>query len=88
MGEVFGGAYHGRKDADSVAELAAFLRARIAVDRIIIVQLQRTLLLNSARRVGRPLDQCCDVLSRRELPPLPCDVVFFSFALNIITPSL
>ena len=36
MGEVFGGAYHGRKDADSVAELAAFLRARIAVDRIII----------------------------------------------------
>jgi len=36
MGEVFGGAYQGRKDADSVAELAAFLRARIAVDRIII----------------------------------------------------
>ncbi len=36
MAEVFGGAYHGRKDADSVAELAAFLRARIAVDRIII----------------------------------------------------
>jgi len=36
MGEVFGGAYHGRKDADSVAELAAFLRSRIAVDRIII----------------------------------------------------
>ena len=36
MAEVFGGAYHGRKDADSVAELAAFLRSRIAVDRIII----------------------------------------------------
>jgi hypothetical protein len=36
MGEVFGGAYRGRKDADSVAELAAFLRSRIAVDRIII----------------------------------------------------
>ena len=36
MGEVFGGAYHGRKDADSVAELAAFLRSRIAVDRVII----------------------------------------------------
>ena len=36
MGEVFGGAYHGRKDADSVAELASFLRARIAVDRVII----------------------------------------------------
>ena len=36
MAEVFGGAYHGRKDADSVAELAAFLSSRIAVDRIII----------------------------------------------------
>jgi sugar/nucleoside kinase (ribokinase family) len=36
MGEVFGGAFHGRKDADSVAELAAFLLARIAVDRVII----------------------------------------------------
>jgi hypothetical protein len=36
MGEVFGGAYHGRKDADSVAELATFLWSRIAVDRIII----------------------------------------------------
>ncbi|MEI7809825.1 MAG: PfkB family carbohydrate kinase, partial [Verrucomicrobiota bacterium] len=36
MGEVFGGAYHGRKDADSVAELAAFLRSRIAVDRVIV----------------------------------------------------
>ena len=36
MGEVFGGAYHGRKDAESVAELAAFLRSRIAVDRVII----------------------------------------------------
>jgi hypothetical protein len=36
MGEVFGGAYQGRKDADSVAELAGFLRTRIAVDRVII----------------------------------------------------
>ncbi len=36
MGEVFGGAYHGRKDAESVAELAAFLRSRIAVDRVIV----------------------------------------------------
>ena len=36
MGEVFGGAYHGRKDADSVADLATFLRAHIAVDRVII----------------------------------------------------
>ena len=36
MGEVFGAAFHGRKDADSVAELAALLRSRIAVDRVII----------------------------------------------------
>ena len=36
MGEVFGAAYHGRMDADAVAELAALLRARIDVDRVII----------------------------------------------------
>jgi hypothetical protein len=36
MGEVFGAAYHGRMDADSVAELAALLRSRIDVDRVII----------------------------------------------------
>ncbi len=36
MGEVFGAAFHGRKDADSVAELAALLKSRIAVDRVII----------------------------------------------------
>jgi len=36
MAEVFGGAFHGRKDAGSVAELAAFLRSRIAVDRVIV----------------------------------------------------
>jgi hypothetical protein len=36
MAEVFGGTFHGRKDADSVTELAAFLQARIAVDRVIV----------------------------------------------------
>lgn len=36
MGEVFGAAYHGRKDAEAVAELATLLRSRIAVDRVII----------------------------------------------------
>jgi hypothetical protein len=36
MGELFGGNYSGRKDADAVASLAAFLRSRIAVDRVII----------------------------------------------------
>jgi hypothetical protein len=36
MAGVFGGNYHGRKDADSVAGLAAFLRSRIAVDRVIV----------------------------------------------------
>jgi len=36
MAEVFGGTYHGRMDADAVAELAGFLRSRIAVDRVIV----------------------------------------------------
>ena len=36
LAEVFGGDYHGRKDADSVADLATFLRSRIAVDRVIV----------------------------------------------------
>ena len=36
MGDVFGGTFHGRKDADSVAELATFLRERIAVDQVIV----------------------------------------------------
>jgi hypothetical protein len=36
MAEVFGGAYQGRKDAATVAELTAFLRSRIAVDRVIV----------------------------------------------------
>jgi sugar/nucleoside kinase (ribokinase family) len=36
LAEVFGGAFHGRKDADEVAEIAAYLKARVAVDRIIV----------------------------------------------------
>ncbi|MEI6675054.1 MAG: PfkB family carbohydrate kinase [Verrucomicrobiota bacterium] len=36
MGEVFGEAYHGRMDADGVAQLATILRSRIDVDRVII----------------------------------------------------
>jgi hypothetical protein len=36
MAEVFGGAYHGRKDATTVAELTAYLRTHIAVDRVIV----------------------------------------------------
>jgi hypothetical protein len=36
MGEVFGEAYHGRMDPEAVAELAALLRSRIDVDRVII----------------------------------------------------
>lgn len=36
MGEIFGASFHGRKDADSVAELATLLRSRISVDRVII----------------------------------------------------
>ncbi|MDI1337544.1 MAG: PfkB family carbohydrate kinase [Lacunisphaera sp.] len=36
MAEVFGGAYHGRKDADAVAELTTYLRSRLAVDRVVV----------------------------------------------------
>ena len=36
LGEVFGGKFHGRKDADSVAELTVFLKSRVAVDRVIV----------------------------------------------------
>lgn len=36
MAEIFGGSFHGRKDADSVTELAAFLRGNIEVDRVIV----------------------------------------------------
>lgn len=36
MGEIFGASFHGRKDADSVAELATLLHSRIGVDRVII----------------------------------------------------
>jgi len=36
LAEIFGGNFHGRKDADSVAELATLLRSQIAVDRVIV----------------------------------------------------
>jgi len=36
MADSLGRDYHGRKDADSVAELAAFLRSGIAVERVIV----------------------------------------------------
>jgi hypothetical protein len=36
MAEVFGGAFHGRKDADAVAELTTYLRSRLAVDRVVV----------------------------------------------------
>lgn len=36
MGEALGGNYHGRKDPDSVAELAGFLRSAITVDRVVV----------------------------------------------------
>jgi hypothetical protein len=36
MAEVFGGSYHGRKDADSVAELTTYLKAHLAVDRVVV----------------------------------------------------
>lgn len=36
MAGFFGGAYHGRRDPETVADLALFLRQRVAVDRVIV----------------------------------------------------
>lgn len=36
MAEVFGGVFHGRKDAEAVAELTTYLRSRLAVDRVVV----------------------------------------------------
>jgi hypothetical protein len=62
MGEVFGGAFHGRKDADSVAELASFLRSRIAVDRVIIHPNNGAACASASGTVYVPGPYCSDPL--------------------------
>lgn len=62
MGEVFGGAYHGRKDAESVAELADFLRSRIAVDRVIVHPNNGAACASASGTVYVPGPYCSDPL--------------------------
>ena len=62
MAEVFGGNYHGRKDADSVAELAAFLRSQIAVDRLIVHPNNGAACASAGATVYVPGPYCADPL--------------------------
>jgi len=62
MAEVFGGTFHGRKDAESVAELAAFLRERIAVDRVIVHPNDGAACASGGGTVYVPGPHCCEPL--------------------------
>ncbi|MCX6873988.1 MAG: PfkB family carbohydrate kinase [Verrucomicrobia bacterium] len=62
MGEVFGQAYHGRKDVDAVAELAACLRSNIDVDRVIIHPNDGAACASAAGTVYVPLPWCREPL--------------------------
>ena len=62
MGEVFGENYHGRKDAESVAELATSLRARIAVDRVIVHPNNGAACASTSSTVYVPGPYCADPL--------------------------
>ena len=62
MGEVFGVNYHGHKDVDSVAELAAFLRSRITVDRIIVHPNSGAACASASGTVFVPGPYCSDPL--------------------------
>jgi hypothetical protein len=62
MAEVFGGTFHGRKDAESVAELTAFLRARIAVDRVIVHPNNGAACASASGTVYVPGPHCADPL--------------------------
>ncbi len=62
MSEVFGGAYQGRKDADSVAELTAYLRSHIAVDRVMVHPNHGAACASAAGTVYVPGPFCSDPL--------------------------
>jgi len=62
MAEVFGGKFHGRKDADSVAELAAFLRRNIDVDRVIVHPNDGAACASANGTVYVPGPFCCEPL--------------------------
>lgn len=62
MAEVFGGTFEGRKDADSVAELAVFLRSHIAVDRVIVHPNDGAACASASGTVFVPGPYCADPL--------------------------
>jgi len=62
MAEVFGASYHGRRDADTVAELATLLRSRIAVDRVIVHPNDGAACASAAGTVYVPLPVCREPL--------------------------
>jgi len=58
MAQVVGGAFQGLKEAESVAELAAYLRARIAVDRVIVHPNNRAACASASGTVDVPGPHC------------------------------
>jgi len=62
MAEVFGGTFHGRKDADSVAELTTYLRARLAVDRVVVHPNNGAACASADHTVYVPGPYCADPL--------------------------
>ena len=62
MAEVFGGAFLGRKEADAVAELTAYLRSRIAVDRVIVHPNSGAACASASGTVYVPGPYCSDPL--------------------------
>ncbi|MGN6554792.1 MAG: PfkB family carbohydrate kinase [Verrucomicrobiota bacterium] len=62
MGAILGGAFQGRKDADSVAELAAYLKARLAVDRVIVHPNNGAACASASGTVYVPGPHCADPL--------------------------
>lgn len=62
LAEVFGDNYHGRKDAESVAELATYLKARVAVDRLIVHPNDGAACASAKGTVYVPGPHCADPL--------------------------
>jgi hypothetical protein len=62
IAEVFGGTYHGRKDADAVAELTAYLHLRLAVDRVVVHPNNGAACASASGTVYLPGPYCSDPL--------------------------
>jgi hypothetical protein len=62
MAEVLGCAYRGRKDAEAVAELTAYLRSRMAVDRVVVHPNSGAACASASGTVYVPGPYCSDPL--------------------------